>query len=78
MICFITTEGCIENFAVIPKRFKIEFWNIVIWIYESVSMENKDIDKSYCSTRGYDREVIETMEDLFLLGLFEIYINCVL
>lgn len=41
-------------------------------------MENKDTDKSYGSPRGYDREVIETMEDLFLLGLFEIYINCVL
>ena len=26
-------------------------------------MENKDIDKSYGSPRGYDREVIETMED---------------
>ena len=26
-----------REFAVVPKRFKIEFWNIVIWIYESVS-----------------------------------------
>ena len=26
----------------------------------------------------YDGEVIETMEDLFLLALFEIYTNCVL
>ena len=34
---FITIERCIENFAVVLKRFKIEFWNIVIWIYESVS-----------------------------------------
>ena len=37
MICFITTERCIGNFAVVLKRFKIEFWNIVIWIYELVS-----------------------------------------
>lgn len=32
-----STERCIGNFAVALKRFKIGFWNIVIWIYESVS-----------------------------------------
>lgn len=37
--------------------------------------KNKNIDKSYGSPGGYDREVIETMEDLFLLALFEIYVN---
>lgn len=26
-----------DYFAVVLKRFKIEFWNIVIWIYELVS-----------------------------------------
>lgn len=40
--------------------------------------KNKNIDKSYGSPGGYDGEVIETMEDLFLLALFEIYTNCVL
>ena len=39
---------------------------------------NKNIDKSYGSPGGYDGEIIETMEDLFLLALFEIYTNCVL
>ena len=37
--------------------------------------KNKNIDKSYGSPGGYDGEVIETMEDLFLLALFEIYVN---
>ena len=37
--------------------------------------KNKNIDKSYGSPEGYDGEVIETMEDLFLLALFEIYVN---
>ncbi len=36
-IMLIATERCIENFAVVLKRFKIEFWNIAVWIYESVS-----------------------------------------
>ena len=40
--------------------------------------KNKNIDKSYGSPGGYDGEVIDTMEDLFLLDLFEIYTNCVL
>ena len=40
--------------------------------------KNKNIDKSYGSPGRYDGEVIETMEDLFLLALFEIYTNCVL
>ena len=39
---------------------------------------NKNIDKSYGSPGGYDGEIIGTMEDLFLLALFEIYTNCVL
>lgn len=37
--------------------------------------KNKNIDKSYGSPEGYDGEVIETMEDLFLLALFEIFVN---
>lgn len=43
-----------------------------------VTIDNINIDKSYGSPGGYDGEVIETMEDLFLLALFEIYTNCVL
>ena len=32
-------------------------------------------NKEYGSPGGYDGETIETMEDLFLLALFEIYVN---
>lgn len=39
---------------------------------------NKSNEKSYGSPGGYDGEAIKTMEDLFLLALFEIYTNCVL
>ena len=38
----------------------------------------KIIRQEYGSPGGYDGEVIETMEDLFILALFEIYTNCVL
>ena len=37
--------------------------------------KNKNNDKSYGSPGEYDRKVIETMEDLFLLALFEICVN---
>ena len=40
--------------------------------------ENRNEDKAYGSPGIYDGERIETMEDLFLLALFEIYTKCVL
>lgn len=40
--------------------------------------ENRSEDKKYGSPGSYDGERIETMEDLFLLALFEIYTKCVL
>lgn len=60
---------------------EIEACQLVTVIAEFVAIygnKNKNIDKSYGSPGGYDGEVIETMEDLFLLALFEIYTNCVL
>lgn len=57
----------------------IEVCQLVTVIAEFVAIYgNKNIDKSYGSPGGYDGEIIETMEDLFLLALFEIYTNCVL
>jgi len=40
--------------------------------------ENRNEDKEYGSPGSFDGERIETMEDLFLLALFEIYTKCVL
>ena len=40
--------------------------------------ENKTEDKEYGRPGSCDGERIETMEDLFLLALFEIYTKCVL
>lgn len=60
---------------------EIEACQLVTVIAEFAAIygnKNKNIDKSYGSPGGYDGEVIETMEDLFLLALFEIYTNCVL
>lgn len=58
---------------------EIEACQLVTVIAEFAAIYgNKNIDKSYGSPGGYDGEVIETMEDLFLLALFEIYTNCVL
>ena len=57
---------------------EIEACQLVTVIAEFVAIygnKNKNIDKSYGSPGGYDGEVIETMEDLFLLALFEIYVN---
>lgn len=40
--------------------------------------KNKNKDKEYGCPGSYDGERIETMEDVFLLALFEIYTKCVL
>ena len=59
---------------------EIESCQLVTVIAKFVAIygnENKNIDKSYGSPGEYDGEVIGTMEDLFLLALFEIYVNCV-
>ena len=59
---------------------EIEACQLVTVIAKFVAIygnENKNIDKSYGSPGKYDGEVIGTMEDLFLLALFEIYVNCV-
>lgn len=60
---------------------EIEACQLVTVIAEFVAIygdEHENIDKSYGDPGGYDGEVIETMEDLFLLALFEIYVNCIL
>ena len=60
---------------------EIEACQLVTVIAEFVAVygsEDKNADKSYGSPEEYDGESIETMEDLFLLALFEIYVNCVL
>lgn len=60
---------------------EIEACQLVTVIAEFAAIygnKNKNIDKSYGSPGGYDGEVVEIMEDLFLLALFEIYTNCVL
>lgn len=59
---------------------EIEACQLVTVIAEYVAIygnKNKNIDKSYGSPGEYDGEVIETMEDLFLLALFEIYTKCI-
>lgn len=60
---------------------EIEACQLVTVIAKFVAIygnKNKSNEKSYGSPGGYDGEAIETMEDLFLLALFEIYTNCVL
>ena len=59
----------------------IEACQLVTVIAEYLAIygnENWNKDKAYGSPGSYDGERIETMEDLFLLALFEIYTNCVL
>ena len=60
---------------------EIEACQLVTVIAEFIAIygnSHKNSDKNFGSPGGYDGEVIETMEDLFLLALFEIYINCVI
>lgn len=75
--------------SAVPLFMWLGVWAFIPWgiIWATVMTQikagidgnkNKNIDKSYGSPGGYDGEVIETMEDLFLLALFEIYTNCVL
>lgn len=59
----------------------IEACQLVTVIAEYLAIygnENRNEDKAYGSPGSYDGERIETMEDLFLLALFEIYTKCVL
>lgn len=59
----------------------IEACQLVTVIAEFLAIygnENKTEDKEYGRPGSYDGERIETMEDLFLLALFEIYTKCVL
>ena len=58
-------EAC--QFATVLARY--------IAIYGS---EDDDSDKEYGAPGGYAGETIDTMEDLFLLAIFEIYIHLVL
>ena len=54
----------------------IEVCQLVTVIAEFVAIYgNKNIDKSYGSPGGYDGEIIETMEDLFLLCFIITYWN---
>lgn len=59
----------------------IEACQLVTVIAEYLAIygnENRSEDKEYGSPGSFDGERIETMEDLFLLALFEIYTKCVL
>lgn len=64
-------RGCDEVEACQLATVIAEF----VAIYGSL---NTNGAKDYGSPGGYDGEVIETMEDLFLLALFEMYTNLVL
>lgn len=60
---------------------EIEACQLVTVIAEFVAIygrDNENNNKFYGSPGGYAGETIETMEDLFLLAIFQIYINCVL
>lgn len=69
------------RWSIISGCEAIEVCQLVTVIAEYLAIygnENRNEDKEYGSPGSYDGERIETMEDLFLLALFEIYTKCVL
>lgn len=66
------------NFGSCDEIEACQFATVVAEFLAIYGSESKNGDKEFGSPGGYAGEIIETMEDLFLLALFEIYVNCVI
>lgn len=66
------------NFGSCDEIEACQFATVVAEFLAIYGSENKNRDKEFGSLGGYAGEIIETMEDLFLLALFKIYVNCVI
>lgn len=61
-----------------PENEACQFATVLAQFIAIYGSEDEDSDKEYGTPGGYAGETIDTMEDLFLLAVFEMYIHLVL
>lgn len=66
------------GFREAPRIEACQFATVLAQFIAIYGSEDEDSDKEYGAPGGYAGETIETMEDLFLLAVFEMYIHLVL
>lgn len=68
----------IYEFRSAPRNEACQFATVLAQFIAIYGSEDDDSDKEYGAPGGYAGETIETMEDLFLLAVFHIYIHLIL
>ena len=66
------------GFRWVPETEACQFATVLAQYIAIYGSEDDDSDKEYGALGGYAEETIDTMEDLFLLAVFEMYIHLVL
>lgn len=66
------------RFRWVPETEACQFATVLAQYIAIYGSEDDDSDKEYGAPGGYAEETIDTMEDLFLLAVFEMYIHLVL
>ena len=66
------------GFKAAPENEACQFATVLARFIAIYGSEDEDSDKEYGAPGGYAGETIDTMEDLFLLAVFEMYIHLVL
>lgn len=74
----ISDLECKYGFRVTPKNEACQFATVLAQLIAIYGGEDDDSNKVYGAPGGYAGETIDTMEDLFLLAVFEMYIHLVL
>lgn len=68
----------IYRFRVAPNNEACQFATVLAQFIAIYGSEDDDSDKNYGAPGGYSGETIDTMEDLFLLAVFHMYIHLIL
>lgn len=66
------------GFGVVPRNEACQFATVLAQFIAIYGSEDDNSDKEYGAPGGYAGETIDTMEDLFLLAVFEMYIHLIL
>ena len=74
----VSVLECEYRFRWVPENEACQFATVLAQYIAIYGSEDGDSDKDYGAPGGYAGETIDTMEDLFLLAVFEMYIHLVL
>lgn len=74
----ISDLECKYEFREAPENEACQFATVLAQFIAIYGSEDVGSDKEYGAPGGYAGETIDTMEDLFLLAVFEMYIHLVL